>query len=206
MSAETLGFKYEELDEAGQQKAREWWSGVACADDSWYEPAQEDFIRVLRLFDLDTEGGQIYFSGFSSQGDGASFKGWYRHTGGAHTPRVKAYCNDETLIKLAERLDILQTAIQLQHGQFWMFDVERPHTYYSHSYTMALGNLQSDGPGESVNYEDDVHDEALAIMRELADWYYGQLESYYDHETSDETAKEALTSNDYRFDETGHII
>jgi len=64
-------FKYGELSESAQQKAREWYLDGMDYDwwDSVYEMAIEDGKE--KGFYID----KIYFSGFSSQGDGASWIG-----------------------------------------------------------------------------------------------------------------------------------
>ena len=64
-------FKYGELSESAQQKAREWYIEGMDYDwwDSVYEMAIEDGKE--KGFYID----KIYFSGFYSQGDGASWIG-----------------------------------------------------------------------------------------------------------------------------------
>lgn len=86
---ETTVYQYDELDERAQAKARDWFRDSAGDDgfDSVLEMAA-DVARMLG-FDIRTRKVKlmngstrndpaIYFSGFSSQGDGASFEGTWR--------------------------------------------------------------------------------------------------------------------------------
>ena len=82
-------FKFNELDDRAKEKAREWYRSHAT-DDEWWDCTYDDFQAICEIIgiELDTKpvrlmgGGVrqepiIYFSGFSSQGDGACFAGEY---------------------------------------------------------------------------------------------------------------------------------
>ena len=88
---ETTVFRFDELSDDAKDYARAWYRGVAF-DDDWYEFVIEDFERICAIFGVRLKsdavrlygGGtrqkpRIYFSGFSSQGDGACFCASYAH-------------------------------------------------------------------------------------------------------------------------------
>ena len=43
----------------------------------------------------------------------------------------------------------------------------------------------------------------LEAIRDLARWLYRQLQTEYDHLTSDETIEQSIIANEYTFTETG---
>jgi hypothetical protein len=82
---ETTVFRLDELSEQAREKARAWYREASACDD-WHECVFEDFeaicailgvrlaTRSVRLFGGGTRQKPcIWFSGFSSQGDGASY-------------------------------------------------------------------------------------------------------------------------------------
>jgi hypothetical protein len=205
-SKKLKGFSFEELSDAAKETAREWWRSCNTHDDGWYEPVQEDAIKVFALFGFSVEADDIAFSGFSSQGDGASFDGSYIPP---EIPVVKAIeehaPKDETLKGLAGRIDVLQTTLQLRWNASFRCRFYRMGRHF-HSGCMQLdeGELR---PGDPDDFEDRDHteDEMKAIARGLADWLYSNLEAESEYLQSDEVIDEALAGS-YRFDELGHII
>src|ERR1700678_3622205 len=92
---ETTVFHLDELSEKARETARAWYREAAAGDD-WHECVFEDFeavcgvlgvrlkTRSVRLFGGGTRQKPcIWFSGFGSQGDGASFEGAYGFATGA---------------------------------------------------------------------------------------------------------------------------
>ena len=92
---ETIVYPIEELPETAKESARAWYR-EACLDHEWYDFVFEDFETIcqilgiaLRTSPVKLMGGgtrekpHVFFAGFSSQGDGASFEGQYSHARGA---------------------------------------------------------------------------------------------------------------------------
>jgi len=50
---------------------------------------------------------------------------------------------------------------------------------------------------------DGAEDAVTEALRDLARWLYRQLESEYEHLTSDEAIDESIAANDYSFTEAG---
>ena len=84
---ETAVYKYDELSERAQQKAREWYLEDGL-DYSWWDYSYEDVARVADILGIDLSlkaiplmngkcryEPEIYFTGVYSQGSGSSFVG-----------------------------------------------------------------------------------------------------------------------------------
>jgi len=203
-------YMFDELSDDAKEKAREWWRG--CVDD--YSAVIEDAARMAELLGIEIEtrswknsygyeGSEplIYWSGFCSQGDGASFEGRYEYKKGtvkailAETGagREDASKGDRELLRIARQLQ------DLQRPAFYTLTARmgRGHNsnYYSHSGTMSVDVERSD---EREVTED--QEETLAqLMRDFADWIYSQLEQENDWIYSDENVDEAIRANEYEF-------
>ena len=111
---ESTVYTIEELSEAARERARAWYRET-CLDCEWYDAVYEDFQAicgilgiVLRTSPVRLYGGgtrekpHLYFRGFSSQGDGASFEGSYSHARGApkgiraHAPGMRSCTASQT--------------------------------------------------------------------------------------------------------------
>jgi len=112
--AEAGPFAFSALSPRARQRALDKCRDVDVEYD-WWDGVYEDAACRAALLGINIDtyppksgrvGPTIYFSGFWSQGDGASFVGWYNPKPDA-LKLIKAECNDETLIALAERLTVL---------------------------------------------------------------------------------------------------
>ena len=126
-------YTYDELDDAGKEKAREWYAQLAFSDSCDWEFVYEDAELMAGLMGIEIDrrawtnaGGYkgsepcIYFSGFSSQGDGACFEGTYRYKKGAvaaikketgfghKRPDGTVGTGDKELIRIATELQAIQ--------------------------------------------------------------------------------------------------
>lgn len=157
--------------------------------DGWYEFSIEDFCeRICPHFGLSVCPEDVSFSGFWSQGDGASFTGLF-YLSDVSLANLKADVPTEVeLHDLVEELAELATAHPEIQGS-----VTRLSSRYSHSNTMIIGEWSSN------NSYCDEHTEAfasadaettlLSIFRQLADWLYRRLEEEYNYQLAGETAQ-----------------
>lgn len=184
----------QELTGAGREhalaKLAEW-----NTDHDWWEYTESDFKRLCALFGLEIE--EIQFSGFSSQGDGASFTGSYRHIKGG-----LAALQDEapTETDLHDAVRALNT-IQRSRGYRLTAAIERISHHYSHSLTVRTTAYDSRGD----EHLQEVSDAVGEVMRGLMDWYYRRLESEYEYRTSEAECIEFANANEYRFTADGRI-
>ena len=221
-------YKYDELQGDAKDNARakltewatdhEWWDGV-------YDIAKEDGAK--RGFEID----DIRFSGFWSQGDGASWTGyvkigsfldWYMET----YPEDPFHAQYIVLRELV-RDDWIDNKVA----------VNRRGYHYVHSAMVDVGEANWDFLEDEVNGEDkrtetlksegvlkdanvaqlcegikiavvmdELSDDIKRCVREFADEIYKMLEDEYEGIVTDEALTEMADANEYRFDEGGNVV
>lgn len=217
MTIEKTVFKFSELSKKAQESALDKFREWACDDSSWYEFVYDDAARVLDILGIVSEREEqwhnsttgkkgtrtvkpdISFSGFCSQGDGASFEGtWYYKKG--MVKAIKAYApQDSELQEIAEGLQ------EMQRRYFYKLTARmvRRHSHYFHENTISF-EFELDGDTWR-NISDDVTGGIENYMRRLMRWIYRALETEYNYLTSDEAIKESIDANEYEFDESGRL-
>ncbi len=206
-------YKFQELSDSAKENARDWWR--RCENEySSINPDWEDKETVANILGIEFKqrpvklmgGGTrhepvIHYSGFYSQGDGASFEGAYSYAKDS-AKKIRAYAGtDVELHRIADELQ------KVQRKEFYCVEARVSRgsgsNFYSHSGTMSVDVQLANG--------DDCHvegtsDEISQLMRDFADWIYRQLESEYEFTMSDENVDESIKCNGYEFDEDGKII
>ncbi len=155
-------------------------------------PRDARAVRVLGGLPY-TPRPAIKWSGFSCQGDGASFTGTYAYKAGA-LKAIKAMCpKDETLHAIAETLQ----GCQRRHAyQIAATITRRGVWHYVHDRTVDI-TITSDRTGAEVPGSDP---ETIAeTLRALMRWIYRQLEAEYDYRLSNDAIDETIRSNGYTF-------
>lgn len=195
----------------------EWWDTV-------YDDAKEDGKE--HGFDIN----DIRFSGFWSQGDGASWTGLVNIS-----KFMEKHINaDHPLFARAQVYAIL-----IQDG--WIdnvLEIRRSSYHYSHSHTMSVGEIDDgalasvvhhephDGEqhvefdcplkgasvrelANGINAEDfarELMDAVLEKAKDYADDIYKELEKQYEWYVSEECVADTAEANEWRFDEKGDIV
>ncbi|MEO8245393.1 MAG: antitoxin of toxin-antitoxin stability system, partial [bacterium] len=148
----TTVYQFPELSDAAKEKARSWYREAAFHDD-WWDAVYDDFERICDILGVSLKtrpvrlmgGGTrqkpcIWFSGFSSQGDGASFEATAQHAKGA-TREIRAYApKDQALHNIADRFQ----AAQRQNFYQLSANVTHRGRYY-HEYCMTI-DVSRDSP------------------------------------------------------------
>ena len=205
---ETTVYGIDELPDEAKEKARAWYRQEGIYDE-WYDFVYEDFGRICEILGVTLAttpvwlhgGGTrdkpcIYWSGFSCQGDGASFQGWWSHARGARKAIREHAPKDEELHRIA---DVLQETAKRNFYQ--LSATVRHRGRYCHEYCMTI-EVERDSPTWHPP-TDGAEDTVIEALRDLARWLYRQLEREYEHQTSDETVDEALNANDLTFTAEG---
>lgn len=202
--------KFSELSETAKQAARD----RCAAKDShvpheWWGCVYEDAVNVSKLIGIEiserhhSSKPSIYWSGFSSQGDGASFEGLYTAPAAGAVEKVTEHCGgqDADLIRIATELTALNIDRRCRGANEPLGAIITARGHYNHSGTMGLifGEF-SDDDYPTVAEEDTL----LRLMRAFADWIYKQLEAEYEYHMSDEVIDEHLADED--FDEFGAVL
>ena len=208
---ETTVYELHELSESAQEKVRAWYRDT-CMDFDWHDFVYEDFRTICELLGvtLDTRpvrlcgGGArqdpcIYFSGFWSQGDGASFAGSYQYRRGACRD-IRAHAPEDTdLHHIADRLQALQ-----RRNFYQLLGGIRQSGRYCHEFTMWCA-VERDSPvGQDATI--DAKDTFTGLMRMLARWLYRALEREYESQTSDAAIDDTIGVNGWTFTAEGRFF
>ena len=205
---ETTVYTIDELPDAAKDNARLWYRQHGLHDD-WYDFVYEDFGTICRILGIALAtrpvklmgGGtrdepQVWFRGFHSQGDGASFFGTYSHARGS-TKAIRAHApTDEELHRITDALQAVQ-----RRNFHQLHAYIRRSGNYCHEYSMAI-EVERDSPTWQP-MTDGAEDAVIEALRDLARWLYRQLRSEYEHQTSDAAVDEIVRINELTFTEDG---
>jgi len=209
--------EFEDLDQRAKDNAIHLYGEPP---DDWWECVYDRFKEDGRAKGFVIE--EIQFSGFSSQGDGASWTGWVElirlieHFITHEHPEFSRYT---VLVEL-----IRNTWVEPTMG------VSRKSFYYNHSGTMSyegikcfasLGENNGDVIEEGIMqgaavYELDqaidterlvceLEEFAISRAKEYADEIYNALREEYEGYTSEENFKELIYINGWRFNNKGEV-
>lgn len=182
----TTIYKFEELSDNAKQKVLENLSDINATHD-WYEFVFEDVITIGRLFGLNID--KIYFSGFWSQGDGASFEGDYCYKKGG-LKAVKEYAPQDTEL----------------HGIVKALQNEQSKNFYRSTATITQQGRYCHENTMLIDIENGDDDCFSYLLRDYACWIYKKLEAEYNYLTSEQQIIETIQANDYEFTENGDLL
>ena len=200
-------YHFDELSDEAKQTAIESARYMDVEFFEWWDSSFESFAEAADLFGLDIRqtrkslvgGGHrydptIFFSGFSSQGDGACFEGDYSYKKGALKATKQAFPADSELLRIVRDLQALQ-----QRNFYQITAAAKHRGHYDHSGCMDITVDRADGKA----FSDDDEESLKQLMRDFADWIYSCLEKEFDYLTSDEAVAESLRANGTEFTEDG---
>lgn len=210
-------YQFDELSDKAKDKAREWMregeSEMFGLFGEIYEPA-ETAAKLLGITfnrnDVTLNGGgtrsepDIRWSGFSSQGDGASFTGSYEYRKGSVRDVSKEFGDDESgreLKRIAREL----ADVQRKHGYKITADITQNDAHYSHKYTMGaeLGGMEWLQYSDYQQQADELTTTVLDLLRDFVQWVYDNLQAEYEYRLSDEQLEESIRANEYDFRDDG---
>ena len=208
-------YQFSELSESAKETAREWWREAEAHD---FTVEWEHYETAAKLLGIDlTEqrtnkrtgkaytANTIQYSGFSSQGDGASFFGSFTFAPGCCGTIRAVFPKDTVLHGIADKLTALNNRIRLLHGGklAGTITIGSHSGSYCHEYTMdATATNAVDGEELDLKISDEFRD----LMRDFARWIYKGLEEDYEYRMSDEAVDESIQANQYVFDEDGDRV
>jgi hypothetical protein len=166
-------------------------------DYEWWDFTHEDFFAICKILGVGLDKHEPSFSGFWSQGDGASFTGSYSAHNADNAPaEIRSYAPDgEELHRIADELCLLSRVYYPAYASV----TRSGYGNYVHSQTMYVSDPEPHD-GDPEDWADEIHEiveEKLQyLMRDLADWLYASLEKEYDHLTSDEVVWETIVANE----------
>ena len=194
----TQTYSFNELSDEAKQVAFDNNSDINVECWDWYDCVKNDFHTILELigfYNIDSN-----FSGFYSQGDGASFSANYRYEKGCLKAVKQHAPNDAALHNIVKGI----ISHQKNNGYLLSCEVSQ-RGYYCHSNTMHFSWCKNDDSW--FDWKNDfVEDELEQLFRDLADWYYSRLENEYEYLTSFDVVAEMLESNEIQFLENGEGV
>lgn len=212
--------KYDQLTRKQKEWAYKRWLDNSPLDYPWYE------MTIENLKEEGKERGfhitHLWFSGFSSQGDGASWDGHFdlpEYLQWEEKLNVGSVFTDHQLVFL--NTAFAEDCLQHRYGITC-----RGH--YSHSHTMQFddGNALStwgilnqekvvEGPLAGMDAAlfmetleaalVGVEEQMMKLCRGYADAAYRDLEKEYEYLLSEEAFKEAAEANDWEFNDAGEL-
>lgn len=207
-------YYYEDLDEKGKEKAREWCRNTWADDIFWSERAIEDAADMADILGIDLRtrrvmlaNGEhshkptIYWSGFGNQGDGACFEGTYKYAKGSTEKIRKEAPKDEELHKIADRL------VAVQRPFWWQLIAtvkHQGHYYHEHCTRIDVELMDINFNVPKNDAFEEAREEVRDCLRAFMRWIYKSLEKAYEFENSDEVIAENIIANEYTFDEEGN--
>ncbi len=202
---ETKLFQFDELDDKAKEKARQWWRECDAGDNFWSECTIEEAVREGEFLGIEfkdtgrkTFEPAIYWSGFSSQGDGACFEGVWR-AGACQPEKVADGWGDSPSTTELRRI----AAVFGEIAKEWptaSFSVAHSG-HYSHEFCTEFDVTMDEDPDMVV--PDGIEKELIEVAREFMKWIYRALEAAYEYHNSDEQVDESIKINEYEFEEDG---
>jgi hypothetical protein len=182
--------------------------------EGWHDSVYEDFKCEMEAIGIEVD--DIYFSGFSSQGDGACFEGrvsdWpkFLESVGYTCPALIALAAEAWGFSVVHRGHYYH-----ENCTHFSSDMVSPDDYsesemdefvYAHSpYSTDIQNAAFVAILQGYNFsslQDEFEEEFKRHMRAL----YNQLEAEHDHLTTDEAILDSLEANDQLEDAINSII
>lgn len=179
-------YKFSELTPAAKQKALQELRDCNTEDSWWADCVLDDWKEKLEKFGYTSP--EIAYSGFCSQGDGASFtaavdlQNWIKATKNAK--RFAA------ILKWLKSPDEWHTA-----------NVIRTDRHYSH-YNTVRAELEYDDTAPDMS---ELEAAITAHVRDLSKQLYRDLEKEFSYQSSDTTIVETIEANDWTFNARGHL-
>lgn len=204
-----MTYRFEELDDVAKERARDWWRQLENDFDTEFVIEDVQRMGAILGITLDTHpvklmgGGTrydptVYWSGFSSQGDGAQFEGRYAYVKGAHKAIRREAPKDKRLHAIADGLLKVQRAC--------MYKLEArcdcKGARYSNAGWMNVEVWHADDEYRAL--PQNTPEAVTELMRDFADWVYRQLEAKYEWRMADEQVDDAITANEYEFEADGN--
>ena len=172
-------------------------------DHYWWDSTYDYFSHICEILGIDLDKNEPSFSGFWSQGDGASWTGTYSAIGKKMEPtydiaptKIREHApEDEELHRIADELCLLA---RIYHPTY--ATVHRRGNY-CHSHTMYVNEWEYIDEEIGFDGVDDaiaelIEETLLTQFRALADWLYDTLEKEHDYLTSDDEVIAALEANE----------
>jgi hypothetical protein len=194
----TKVYAFEELTPEAQQAAIENNYDINT-DYEWFDDTFDNIkTEIAPLLGITIK--DIYFSGFSSQGDGAKFLGEYEHKLQSVAKIKKQYPDCECLIRIAEGLQTIQKSYR--YSVYARVTNGGGSNLYNHECTTSIDCYR--GPADNSDWLPRADETAVSdLLRDFMRWIYRTLEEEHDNLQEPEQIEESITANNMEFTEDG---
>lgn len=185
--------KFNELNAQQQAKALDKHRDINVDFDGWCEHVtaeHHDKLKAVGFEDIESA-----YSGFCSQGDGASF--------------TADNVDIEKFLRATSRWSHYRLLHELIKGKDISCKVVRGSSRYFHSNTTSAemdGDWQNDLSQKQQSLYDKLQVEIDAYITAAGDAYYSDLDKCYYDLISDANVKESIIANDMDFEEMDHSV
>ncbi len=194
---ETTVYKFNELSESAKQHAIEKLYDINT-DYEWYQFTFEDITTIGALMGIEID--KIYFSGFSSQGDGACFVGNYAYKKNSVKSVIEYAPQDVELHRIVKGL------LAIQKHNFYTITANVKHSgHYYHSRCTDIEVYKENNQGMQDYLSNSDNESITELLRDFMNWIYKQLNTEYDYLTSESAIIDTINSNEYEFDVDGNL-
>jgi len=205
-------YQFDELSDTAKDTAREWYRRASDGDNYFAESVIEDAATIADIIGINLRqrpvklmngstryAPEVWWEGFSHQGQGASYSGTYAYAKGAvkklavHAPtgEGKDFAHNNEVNRIARDL------ADVQRRNFYALTASVSATHRGHWLVVDVERTD-DNPMTS-----DAIDTVSSALRDFADWIYRNLETEYEYQNSDEQIDETMRANEYEFTEDG---
>lgn len=189
-------YSFEELSDAAKEKAIDRYREHGL-DYDWWDAVYENAKNIGALMGIRIDN--IYFSGFSYQGDGACFEGEYEYQKGSVKAVMDYAPQDKKLHTIVKRLQ------REQRKNFYGLSAHVEHKgHYSHEFCTVI-DVSDNRDNAPWRVADDVAEEIKDLLRDFMNWIYRSLEKEYDYLNSEEVISKLLIANEYDFLDNGEL-
>jgi len=198
-----MPYKYPDLSDKAKEKVLQKYVDNYLNYD-WWDSTYDFWVDELEKFGITTTLNDISYSGFWSQGDGASFTG---------TLDLRVFLEAHPNIR-DNHLELYLLLIPYSGEPLASYSISlyRISHHYCHDKTIGLDWAVDDWYGEEEDSgyleklmegaEDDVLSQCRDYMKEL----YSDLEDEWEYLTSEEALLEAIEANDWVFTIEGDLL
>ena len=186
-------YTFDLLSDRAKEKARDWYRKASAGDEFGAECAIDDAKETLKHAGWDIS--KVYYSGFSSQGDGACFDGAWAAKGVNVAAMKEAAPLDTELHRIAEELAKVAAAFPLSCGGV----KQSGHSYHEYCTRFEFEASEEKDDAETNLAINSAEADFIEASRDAMRWVYRQLEKDWEFQNSDETVDENILANEYTF-------
>ena len=182
--------KFNELSPAIQQRALDEYRYINVDDTDWYESTIECWTEKLEAMGFTSV--DISFSGFSSQGDGASF--------------TSGEMNIEKVLRHLRVYSKYRRYVPSDYMDYYIKVSRISSMYYHEKSVMVDDFIHYTNTENQTNKLYEIIGLIRDLVKEKSREIYNDLQQDFDYLIEDAQVRETLLINEYDFDENGRIV